>query len=183
MDGEFAVRWPAPDSDSHGGYQYYEDGEWAFDTDSGLAEFSNATHNRVPEPIDEEYPFTLTTGRLPDVYNTGVRSDLTAEETLPTARMNPETIGKRLTSFDRGKTVIESRRESVTVTAEADNSIPPGMVWLPIHKPVINERTLSRVDPESDEPNLKQCAVDIRAPTQSRVNLETELQAKTVGNR
>jgi len=46
----------------------------------------------------------------------------------------------------------------------ADDSVPPGMVWVPIHNPAANKLTLPAVDPDSDEPNLKQCAVTVRAP-------------------
>jgi assimilatory nitrate reductase catalytic subunit len=167
LDDDLAVRWPAPDTDSEGGYRYYEDGEWSFYTDSGLAHFSNATHSTVPEPIDEEYPLTLTTGRRSDVYNTGVRTRDSDGDGRPTARMNPVTIGQRLAAFDRGRTVIESRRASVTVDVEADDGIPLGVIWLPIHHPAANELTLPAVDPESAEPNLKQCAVAVRAPPRS----------------
>jgi len=176
---ELAVRWPAPDADSQGGYQYYDDGNWSFDTDSGLAAFSTATHDAVPEPITDEYPLTLTTGRRAEMYNTGVRSRGTTDS-LPTARMNHETIADRLVAFDRGRTVIESRRGSITVAVEADDGIPPGVVWLPIHDPDINNVTLPAVDPESDEPNLKQCAVTVRAPTQRHADSNRGAPAEPV---
>ncbi len=165
---ELAVRWPAPTADSQGGYQYHSDGEWSFDTDSGLAAFSTVTHSSVPEPIDETYPLTLTTGRLAEVYNTGVRSHSQGDTELPTARMHSKTVGAHLPSFDRGRTVIESRRGRVAVRVDVDDGVPVGVVWLPIHQATINELTLSKVDPESDEPNLKQCAVTLRAPRQLR---------------
>jgi assimilatory nitrate reductase catalytic subunit len=38
---------------------------------------------------------------------------------------------------------------------------------LPIHHPAVNALTLPVVDPESDEPNFKQCAVDVRPPSAS----------------
>ena len=161
---ELAVRWPAPDVDSHGGYRYHEaDTSWRFETDSGRARFSAATHSAVPEPLDAAYPLVLTTGRCTGVYNTGIRNR-TAEATVPDARIHSETIGNCLDAFDRGRTIIESRRDSVAVTVAADDSVPPGMVWLPIHNPAANKLTLPAVDPESDEPNLKQCAVTVRAP-------------------
>ncbi len=163
---ELAVRWPAPDEDSQGGYQYYDDGNWSFDTDSGLAAFSIATHSAVPEPLTDAYPLTLTTGRRAEIYNTGVRSANSSDESLPTARMNTETIADNLVSFDRGRTVVESRRGAVTVDVEVDDGVPPGVVWLPIHDVATNTLTLSASDPESDEPNLKQCAVTVRAPLQ-----------------
>jgi assimilatory nitrate reductase catalytic subunit len=164
LEDDLAVRWPAPDADSEGGYRYFQDSEWSFYTESGLARFSNATHSSVPEPIDEEYPLTLTTGRRSDVYNTGVRTRTDGAD-RPIARMHPETIGKCLAAFVKGRTVVESRRASVTVDVRPDDGIPPGVVWLPIHHPAANELTLPAVDPESAEPNLKQCAVAVRAPS------------------
>ena len=164
LASDLAVRWPAPDAESQGGYRYHDDGEWSFHTDSGLAQFSSATHSRVPEPIDDEYPLTLTTGRSDGVYNTGVRTRERGDDAMPTARIHPETIAERLPAFDRGRTVVESRRASVTVAVAPTDSVPPGVIWLPIHNAAANELTLSTVDPESSEPNLKQCAVELRAP-------------------
>lgn len=161
---ELAVRWPAPDLESQGGYRYYDDGEWSFHTDSGRAHFSTVTHQRVPEPIDEEYPLTLTTGRLSGVYNTGVRTRDSGDVGRPTARIHPETIAEHLQSLDRGRTVLQSRRSSVVVDVAPTDTVPPGVVWLPIHNAAANELTLSEVDPESAEPNFKQCAVGLRAP-------------------
>ncbi|GAB7008299.1 assimilatory nitrate reductase NasA [Halorubrum trueperi] len=177
LSEELAVRWPAPDETSEGGYRYRGrgdgeepledvDGPWSFHTETGRAQFSNASHEGVPEPINEEYPLTLTTGRRPDVYNTGVRtrSDVSDGGSATAARMHPETIVESLRAFDRGRTVIESRRSAVAVTVEPDTDVPPGLVWLPIHNPAANELTLSAADPESAEPNFKQCAVALSAP-------------------
>ncbi|WP_152040029.1 assimilatory nitrate reductase NasA [Salinigranum salinum] len=166
LETELAVRWPAPDEESQGGYRYY-DGDWSFHTDSGRAHFSTVAHRRVPEPIDEEYPLTLTTGRLAGVYNTGVRTR--GDDTgRPTARIHPETIAAYLDALDRGRTVLESRRSRVTVDVAPTDGVPPGVVWLPIHNAAANELTLSAVDPESAEPNFKQCAVGLRPPARPR---------------
>ena len=53
------------------------------------------------------------------------------------------------------------------LAVETDDGVPPGIVWLPIHHPAVNRLTLPIVDPESDEPSYKQCAVDLDAPTGS----------------
>jgi len=179
---ELAVRWPAPDAESEGGYQYYDDGEWAFETDSGLAAFSAVSHGGLAEPIDDAYPLTLTTGRQAGIYNTGVRSQSTDGDGLPTARMHSETIANRLSAFERGRTVIASRRGAVTAAVETDDGIPPGLIWLPIHHPAVNQLTLPTVDPESDEPNYKQCAVALEAPTGSDPPAETDPHAESVGS-
>ena len=179
---ELAVRWPAPEAETEGGYQYYDDGEWTFDTDSGLAAFSAVSHNGLAEPIDDSYPLTLTTGRQAGIYNTGVRSQSSDGDGLPTARMHSETIANRLSAFERGRTVIASRRGAVTAAVETDDGIPPGLIWLPIHHPAVNQLTLPTVDPESDEPNYKQCAVDLEAPTESDPPTETDPHAEWVGS-
>ncbi|MBP1901195.1 assimilatory nitrate reductase catalytic subunit [Halorubrum trapanicum] len=167
---ELAVRWPAPTAEAEGGYRYYDDGDWSFDTDSGRAQFSTVAHSEVPEPVDGEYPITLTTGRADGVYNTGVRTRDDDGVDVPTARVHPETIARHLAAFDRGETVITSRRSSVRVAVSPNDDIPPGMIWLPIHNGAINELTLSAVDPDSAEPNLKQCAVRISAPDRRRTH-------------
>ncbi|MFA1612377.1 assimilatory nitrate reductase NasA [Halobellus rubicundus] len=168
LDEEYAVRWPAPDTEGQGEYRYYDGEDWSFYTESGRAQFSTATHSTLPEPIDDEYPLTLTTGRSSDVYNTGVRTRNGEDSAVPTARMHPETIAQWLPAFDRARTVLESRRAEVVVEVVPNEGIPPGVVWLPIHNAAANRLTLSAVDPESAEPNLKQCAVTIGAPENCR---------------
>jgi assimilatory nitrate reductase catalytic subunit len=174
---ELAVRWPAPSSEAEGGYRYAaDDGSLSFPTPSGRARFSNASHGGVPEPIDETYPLTLTTGRRPDAYNTGVRTrpdaaDGDDEGSATAARLHPETIADHLRAFDRGETVIESRRSAVTVGVVPDSDVPPGLVWLPVHNPAANRLTLSAADPDSAEPNLKQCAIRLSAPDRRRTDL------------
>ncbi|WP_310919792.1 assimilatory nitrate reductase NasA [Haloarcula saliterrae] len=166
LDRELAVRWPAPDGTSEGGYRYYDEGSWSFPTDSGRAQLSTASYDGVPEPTDATYPLVLTTGRRPDAYNTGVR---TREETgdVPSARIHPETAGQYVHLLDRGRTIVESRRAAVTVDLAPDDSVPTGAIWMDVHHPVVNELTLSAVDPDSNEPNFKQCAVRLSSPDTS----------------
>ncbi|MFC6889773.1 assimilatory nitrate reductase NasA [Halorubrum trueperi] len=167
LDAERAVRWPAPSADEEGGYRYVEGGEWTFPTPSGRARFSTGRHRGLAEPTDDEYPLTLTTGRRADAYNTGVRSRGDQTDSPPMARIHPETTLEHIEAFDRGKTVVSSRRGSTMIAVNPDDGVPKGTVWLPIHHPDVNALTLPVVDPESDEPNLKQCAVDVRAPEPS----------------
>ena len=211
LEREVAVRWPAPDAETSGGYRYYQpdtavdpsagtdgdpsptdpsatgDGEsgtaddgaaWTFPTPSGRARFSSGRGGGVPEPPSEEYPLTLTTARESDGYNTGVRTRRSADgsEEL-TTRVHPETLaecehalgaddertGDR-SATDEPLTTIESRRASVPARVESDAAVPEGMVWLPIHHPMTNELTIAATDPDSDEPNYKQCAVRLAAP-------------------
>jgi assimilatory nitrate reductase catalytic subunit len=163
LDAEGAVRWPAPDAETTGGYRYLTDDGWSFPTPTGRAEFSTATHGGLAEPPDESYPLTLTTARRADAYNTGVRTRA-AEADPPVARIHPETARAHAAAFDGDLTVVESRRGTVPVRIERDDAVQPGTVWLPVHHPAVNTLTLPAVDPESAEPNLKQCAVAVSPP-------------------
>ncbi|MFC7224504.1 assimilatory nitrate reductase NasA [Halalkalicoccus sp. GCM10025322] len=166
LETELAVRWPAPDEESAGGYRYRTDDGWEFETPTGKARFSTGQHAAVPEPVDGEYPLTLTTARKADEYNTGVRTRDGPSE-LPIARLHPETLDEASARVRDDSLVVRSRRGAVTVRTEADERIPRGTVWLPIHHPAVNELTLPEVDPRSDEPNYKQCAVRLLAPSDS----------------
>ena len=170
LDEEKAVRWPASDADSVGGYRYYhgEDGDedWSFPTASGRAQFSTGTQDELPEPVDEEYPLTLTTAREPDGYNTGIRSRSVEDPGPVRARINPETIEGSDTVEDR-RVVVASRRGHAEAAVEPDPAVPEGLVWLPIHHPATNRLTVDALDPQSKEPNFKQCAVRLVAPSQS----------------
>jgi assimilatory nitrate reductase catalytic subunit len=167
LEAELAVRWPAPNPTTSAGYRYHDDGEWSFPTPSGRARFAGGTGRDPPEPPDEEYPLTLTTAREEDGYNTGVRSrDSPGDPEAVLARVHPETAAERLGAPDAGRpdgdpttATIESRRGSATVRVDADDAVPPDVVWLPIHHPATNRLTVPATDPRSDEPNFKQCAV------------------------
>lgn len=163
LDAEGAVRWPAPDAETAGGYRYVTDDGWSFPTPSGRARFSTATHSGLAEPPDETYPLTLTTARRRDAYNTGVRTRADGDGP-PVARVNPETVRTHAAALDRDRAVVESRRAAVTVRVRQDDAVPPGTIWLPIHHPAVNRLTLPTVDPESAEPNFKQCAVAVSPP-------------------
>ncbi|GAA0210648.1 nitrate reductase [Halobacterium noricense] len=214
LDDAGAVRWPAPDARSEGGYRYRDgdgngdgdgdeggvedpgsdDAGWAFETPSGRARFSSAVDGALAEPVDDDYPLTLTTAREADGYNTGVRSRGDVTDPAPLARAHPDTLAKA--GLDGDATVdsdatadgddtaegdatatVASRRGAVPVRPEADPAVPRGLVWLPIHHPRTNELTLPETDPKSDEPNLKQCAVRL-APATAGTGESTDAAAR-----
>jgi len=163
LDENHAVRWPAPDDDSAGGYRYYDDESWSFPTATGNAQFSTGRQQELPEPTDESYPLTLTTAREADGYNTGVRSRGGAVGEL-VARVHPDTVDLHADRTVQGRLTVASRRGRATVRVDPDEGVPRGMIWLPIHHPATNRLTLSECDPQSDEPHFKQCAVRLLAP-------------------
>ncbi|MFC6719554.1 assimilatory nitrate reductase NasA [Natrialbaceae archaeon GCM10025810] len=182
LEAELAVRWPAPSPDVEGGYRYYDaeaaergSERWTFHTPSGRARFSTVVAGSLPEPVDGSYPYTLTTARESGAYNTGVR---TRDDDPPAARVSPATAASMASEIeerdgDRYVRVV-SRRASVLARVLEDESIPDGVVWLPIHHPSVNDLTLPAVDPRSKEPNYKQCAVRLEAPHERDANAAVE---------
>jgi len=171
LDEGHAVRWPAPDADSSGGYRYYDEGSWSFPTATGNAQFSTGRQQKLPEPTDGDYPLTLTTAREADGYNTGVRSRGGAPGEL-VARIHPDTVELHADRIVQDRLNVVSRRGDATVRVDRDEGVPRGVVWLPIHHPATNRLTLPERDPQSSEPHFKQCAVRLVAP-------ETELPPAT----
>ncbi len=163
LEATHAVRWPAPDTESVGGYRYHDDDSWSFPTVSGNAQFSTGRQESLPEPTDSDYSLVLTTAREAHGYNTGVRSRGGSEGDL-TARIHPETVAEYDDSIRDGRLAVVSRRGSATVVINRDEGVPEGMVWLPIHHPATNRLTLSDRDPQSKEPHFKQCAVRLASP-------------------
>ncbi|MFC7156093.1 assimilatory nitrate reductase NasA [Halomarina halobia] len=173
LDAERAVRWPAPDADSVGGYRYRDDGGWSFPTADGLARFGARVAADLAEPTDEAYPLTLTTARTAEAYNTGVRSrGGPGAGGVLVARVHPATVERHRSESERGgdgaTATLQSRRGAVPARLVPDEGVPEGVVWVPIHHPLANRLTLPAVDPLSREPNYKQCAVRLVAPEQSR---------------
>ena len=172
LDDEHAVRWPAATNDDHGGYRYFDpDAEtleeaWSFETPSGRARFSTAPDPELPEPPSTDYPLTLTTGREADGYNTGIRSREAVGDDLDpvVARINPETVAEFDHSTVNETVGIKTPRAKIVARVDADEAVPVGMVWLPIHHPATNRLTHPAVDPQSREPNFKQCAATLVPP-------------------
>jgi assimilatory nitrate reductase catalytic subunit len=176
LSEELAVRWPAPDAGTNAGYRYDDDGEWSFPTPSGRARFAGGTGRDPPEPPDAEYPLTLTTARAADGYNTGIRSR-DGDGGDPVARIHPDSVAAHEGRIDGGRVTITSRRGRVTVRVDADESVPRGVVWLPIHHPATNRLTLPDRDPQSKEPHFKGCAVRLVAPGTELTTGEAERPA------
>jgi assimilatory nitrate reductase catalytic subunit len=170
LEADHAVRWPAPDADTQGGYRYVDpdaerlESRWSFPTPSGRARFSSAPAPTLPESPTAEFPLTLTTGREADGYNTGVRSREVGEEAEPVlARVNPETLAAADCAVNE-TVAIRTPRARIVARVDADEAVPEGLLWLPIHHPATNRLTHPAVDPKSKEPNFKQCAARLAPP-------------------
>ena len=135
-----------------------------FPTASGRARFVPADIIPADERPDADYPLVLITGRQLEHWHTGSmtrRTDvLDAIEPDPVALLHPLDLGAL--GLAPGEPVtLESRRGRVTLYARADDSSPPGSVFVAFcwFEAAINTLTNPALDPVAKIPEFKYCAV------------------------
>ena len=165
---EHGLQWPCPDED-HPGTPYlydYEEGEFNFD--DGKARFVPADGGHPGEIPDEEYPLTLTSGRVLYHWHTGQITrrveGLMSHVGESFVEVNPETAGDL--GVEDGEYVrVESRRGSIVVTVEVTDRVGPGTLFIPMHfaAGAVNELTQETFDPTAGIPEYKVTSVRIEA--------------------
>jgi assimilatory nitrate reductase catalytic subunit len=133
----------------------------------GKARLFGITPKMPAEPIDQDYPYVLTTGRVSSQYLTGVqtrRSDgLHKKAPVPVAEIHPWLAGKIGLGVE-DKIRITSRRDSLVFQVKVIEGIQPRTVFVPFHwgdELSINRLTNDALDPTSRMPEFKICAVKI----------------------
>ncbi|PKM83875.1 MAG: formate dehydrogenase subunit alpha [Firmicutes bacterium HGW-Firmicutes-13] len=153
------LQWPCP-SQSHPGTPCLHTENFV----RGPGKF-HAVENEPPaENPDEEYPFTLTTGRMLYHYHTGTMTRRTTglEEFKPEdfLKINPADAEKL--DITRGEKVrVASRRGEIETSVEITDIVPQGVVFMTFHfrENPVNRLTNSAIDPTAKIPELKVCAV------------------------
>ncbi len=164
LENEGGLHWPCYD-ETHPGEQFLHSRLWKEPREGAPAPFSVVEHDPPIEMPDAEYPFTLTTGRRLDSYNTGVqtsgyKSPLRRGETLD---MSPEDA-HRLGVKDGAPVRITSRRGSVVAPVHLDTTLRPGLVFMTLHfqdEVTTNVLTVDYTDPKSGTAEFKACAVRV----------------------
>jgi ferredoxin-nitrate reductase len=142
-----------------------------FQTPDGRARFG-AYHSRgLAEPPDPDYPFVLTTGRLYGHWHTQTRTGR-IEKTRqmhpnPFLEIHPRNAGK-LGIEENDLVEVRSRRGKARFPAKVTSAIAPCTVFVPMHWGALwatdaeaNALTHPLCCPESLEPELKACAVQL----------------------
>jgi predicted molibdopterin-dependent oxidoreductase YjgC len=160
------IQWPCPDLD-HPGTLFLHARLWDDDPANRgrLAPFSVVQHTGPVEVPDDEFPFTLTTGRRLESYNTGVQtggytSPLRRGETLD---ISPEDAERLV--VDAGDEVrVTSRRGTLVVPVSIDPGLRRGVVFMTLHFPddvATNLLTINATDIKSGTAEFKACAVRV----------------------
>ncbi len=158
------IQWPCPD-ESHPGTPFLHARLWERPRGGPAAPFSVVRHEGPVEKPDADYPFTLTTGRRLESYNTGVqsnryRSPLHRGESLD---LSPEDAA-RLGVAEGEPVRISSRRGAVVAPAHVDPGLRAGTVFMTLHFPddvATNLLTTDVADPKSGTSEFKACAVRV----------------------
>lgn len=164
------IQWPCPGVEHPGTPRLYTDG--VFHTDTGKAKILTVHYNPQKEASDPEYPLVFTTGRVRDQWHTmtktGKVESLTKNEPEPVLEINPkDAVEYGLREGDL--TLVESRRGKATVRCKVTDKVREGTVFLPFHWGKLladngraNLLTLEAVDPYSQQPEFKACAVRVK---------------------
>nr|WP_276239384.1 formate dehydrogenase subunit alpha [Halobaculum sp. DT55] len=170
---EGGLQWPCRDADDPGTPYLYDE---EFNFDDGRARFVPADTGEPGELPSEEYPLTLTTGRVLYHWHTGTLTrrveglmDHVGEAFV---EVNPATA-ERLGVVDGGRVRVESARGAIEVRAEVSERPGDGVVFVPMHfaaEGAVNRLTGERFDPTSGIPEYKVSSVrltpiDDGAPT------------------
>ncbi|MDP1847298.1 MAG: molybdopterin-dependent oxidoreductase [Solirubrobacteraceae bacterium] len=169
---EGGVQWPCPAlpvGEHEGTVRLYENRR--FPTPDGRARFAPTPHADPAETPDADFPLLLTTGRVADQWHTMTRTGhsptLLASAGQATLSCHPHDAG--VAGLAEGDLVrVVSRRGELRVPVALDDTLPPGVAFVPFHwgakhavagAGVLNSLTIGAVDPTSKQPELKALAV------------------------
>jgi assimilatory nitrate reductase catalytic subunit len=159
IDRQMGVFWPCPTEDHPGTPRLFEDGR-SFHAD-GKMRFLVTEWRPSGDPVDEQFPVYLTTGRVVSQYLSGTQTrrigGLLDSYPEPRLEIHPrlaETLGVR----DGDWVTVTTRRSAITLQAMAVRTIRPDTVFVPYHWPEsrsANLLTHRSLDPRSKIPEYK----------------------------
>ncbi|MAT43370.1 MAG: formate dehydrogenase subunit alpha [Anaerolineaceae bacterium] len=130
----------------------------------------HVTEHLPPQELpDEEYPFTLTTGRVLYHWHGGemTRRSQSLLDIYPEALI--EISAEDALQFgitDESQIKVNSRRGEVIAKAYITKRVSPGLIFANFHFPGdqnVNNLTIAALDPVAKIPEYKVCAVNIKA--------------------
>jgi len=156
------IQWPCPD-ESHPGTCFLHQEKFA----RGKGLFHPIEHQEPRELPDQDFPLTLTTGRVLYQYHTRTMTgrspglnDLAPECEIEVNPADADKLG--LASGDLA--LISSRRGEVKVKVKVTGQVGEGVVFMPFHyaEAAANTLTLAALDPVAKIPEYKVCAVSLK---------------------
>ena len=164
LDSLGGLQWPCPDEE-HPGTLFLHEWLWEENLPREPAPFSIVAWTPPIDPLDDDFPIRLTTGRRLDSYNTGVqssgyRSPIRADAVLDMTTEQAEDL--RIAEHEVVR--VTSRRGSVDVPVRIVHGLRRGLVFMAFHAPDdvdVNQLTIDDWDPKSGTAEFKATAVRI----------------------
>lgn len=155
------LQWPCVDEDDKG-TQYLHRNQFK----KGIGTFHPVVYLSPDEVCDETYPFVLTTGRILYQYHTRTMTGKTKgiSETAGEAYIEISAEGaSELGICHLDKVRVSSRRGEIVLKACISDRVKNNVVFIPFHfsEAAANILTNSALDPETDIPEYKVCAVKV----------------------
>ena len=159
------VFWPCPELDHPGTPRLWEDKKFA--TPDGKAHFVPVKYRPATEMPDEEFPITLTTGRVVSQYLSGTSTrrigKLVDQYPEPLLEIHPK-LAKQYGIEQRDLVKVRTRRGEAAYPANVVTTIREDTVFIPYHwggKQSANQLTINALDPVSKIPEYKVCSCQL----------------------
>jgi assimilatory nitrate reductase catalytic subunit len=166
VDEHMGIFWPCP-SLEHPGTPRLIEGGVSFH-DDGKCRFIVTEWRESGDPVDEQFPVYLTTGRVVSQYLSGTQTrrigglvDIYPE---PKLEIHPQ-LAARYSISDGDDVTVTTRRSEMTLQALVTKTIRPDTVFIPYHWPgkkSANQLTHRTLDPRSKIPEFKVSACRLR---------------------
>ncbi|CAN5638220.1 assimilatory nitrate reductase catalytic subunit [soil metagenome] len=165
IDKQMGVFWPCPSLDHPGTPRLFEGAKFLHK--DGKARFLLTPYRESGDPVNNEYPIYLTTGRVVSQFLSGTQTrrigalvDMYPE---PRLEIHPR-LAQQHGIADGDWVKITTRRSAATFRAMVVKTIRPDTVFVPYHWPgdkSINQLTHRTIDPRSKIPEYKVSACQI----------------------
>ena len=166
IDRQMGVFWPCPSLDHPGTPRLFEDLK-SLHAD-GKFRFMPTPYRESGDPVSEEFPVYLTTGRVVSQYLSGTQTRrigaLVDQYPEPRIEIHPR-LAEPLAIRDGDWVVVTTRRAELTLRAMVVRTIRPDTVFIPYHwagRRSANKLTHRTLDPRSKIPEFKVSACRLR---------------------
>jgi len=166
IDRQLGVFWPCPSLDHPGTPRLFEDMK-SMHAD-GKFRFMLTPYRESGDPVNEEFPIYLTSGRVVSQYLSGTQTRrigaLVDQYPQPRAEIHPR-LAEQHGIKDGDWVAVTSRRAEIVLQAMVVRTIRPDTVFIPYHwagKRSANKLTHRTLDPRSKIPEFKVSACRIR---------------------
>jgi len=155
------LQWPCPTKE-HPGTKYLHKDKFV----RGKGLFHGIEWIPPAEPVDDQYPFLLTTGRVLYQYHTGTMTrrsvGLNERYSECLVEINTEDAA-RLNIKDLDTVKLVTRRGEMQAKARVGEMTEEGTIFVPFHfsEAAANNLTLAALDPQAKIPEYKVCAVRV----------------------